>query len=97
MSVCLLQWEKVDFFDNKVICDLIEARHQGIIALLVINIDLLLRLTSLSKALLWNKSSLLCYDNEIVKETVLLLIISSVSTYLNKFVIKFPDAHNNFV
>lgn len=31
----LLQWEKVDFFDNKVICDLIEARHQGVIALLV--------------------------------------------------------------
>ena len=83
------------------ICDLIEARHQGIIALLVINIDLLVRLTSLSKALfvdLWNKSSLLCYDNEIVKETVLLLIIkSSVSTHLNKFVIKFPDAHNSLV
>ncbi|XP_074636310.1 unconventional myosin-Ic-like [Acropora palmata] len=29
-----IKWEKVDFFDNKVICDLIEARHQGVIALL---------------------------------------------------------------
>jgi len=31
----LSQWEKVDYFDNKIICDLIEAKHQGIIALLV--------------------------------------------------------------
>lgn len=29
-----IKWEKVDFFDNKVICDLIEARHRGVIALL---------------------------------------------------------------
>lgn len=29
-----IKWEKVEFFDNKIICDLIEARHQGIIALL---------------------------------------------------------------
>lgn len=29
-----IMWEEVQFFDNKVICDLIEARHQGIIALL---------------------------------------------------------------
>ncbi|PFX32989.1 Unconventional myosin-Ic [Stylophora pistillata] len=29
-----IKWEKVEFFDNKIICDLIEARHQGVIALL---------------------------------------------------------------
>ena len=31
----ILQWEKVEYFDNKVICDLIEVKHQGIIAQLV--------------------------------------------------------------
>ena len=29
------QWEQVDYFDNKVICDLVEEKHQGIIAVLV--------------------------------------------------------------
>ncbi|KAJ7387260.1 Unconventional myosin-Ih [Desmophyllum pertusum] len=29
-----IKWEKVDYFDNKIICDLIEAKHQGVIALL---------------------------------------------------------------
>ncbi|XP_078362990.1 unconventional myosin-Ic-like [Oculina patagonica] len=29
-----IKWEKVDYFDNKIICDLIEAKHQGIIACL---------------------------------------------------------------
>ena len=28
------QWEPVEYFDNKVICDLVEAKHQGIISVL---------------------------------------------------------------
>ena len=30
-----LQWEQVEYFDNKVICDLVEEKHQGILAVLV--------------------------------------------------------------
>ena len=30
-----VQWEQVEYFDNKVICDLVEEKHQGIIAVLV--------------------------------------------------------------
>lgn len=33
-SVCV-QWEQVEYFDNKIICDLVEEKHQGIIAVLV--------------------------------------------------------------
>lgn len=29
-----IRWESVDFFDNKIICDLIEEKHRGIIAIL---------------------------------------------------------------
>ena len=35
MSDLLLQWEQVEYFDNKVICDLVEEKHRGIIAVLV--------------------------------------------------------------
>lgn len=30
----MLQWEPVQYFDNKIICDLVEERHKGIIAVL---------------------------------------------------------------
>jgi len=30
-----LQWEPVEYFDNKVICDLVEEKHKGIISVLV--------------------------------------------------------------
>ena len=30
-----LQWEPVEFFNNKIICDLVEEKHKGIIAILV--------------------------------------------------------------
>lgn len=30
-----LQWETVQYFDNKIICDLIEEKHKGIISILV--------------------------------------------------------------
>ena len=33
--VHFLQWEQVEYFDNKVICDLVEEKHQGILAVLV--------------------------------------------------------------
>lgn len=29
------QWETVQYFDNKIICDLIEEKHKGIISILV--------------------------------------------------------------
>lgn len=29
------QWEPVQFFNNKIICDLVEERHRGIISILV--------------------------------------------------------------
>lgn len=29
------QWEPVTYFDNKIICDLVEEKHKGIIAVLV--------------------------------------------------------------
>lgn len=29
------QWETVKYFDNKIICDLIEEKHKGIISILV--------------------------------------------------------------
>lgn len=31
---CVLQWEPVDYFNNKIICDLVEEKHKGIIAIL---------------------------------------------------------------
>lgn len=31
----LIQWETVQYFDNKIICDLIEEKHKGIISILV--------------------------------------------------------------
>ena len=33
-----LQWEPVQFFNNKIICDLVEEKHKGIIAILVSSI-----------------------------------------------------------
>lgn len=30
-----MQWETVQYFDNKIICDLIEEKHKGIISILV--------------------------------------------------------------
>lgn len=41
--LCLLcfQWEPVEYFDNKIICDLIEARPMGIIAIMVSIMDFL--------------------------------------------------------
>ena len=30
-----MQWEQVEYFDNKIICDLVEEKHQGILAVLV--------------------------------------------------------------
>lgn len=41
--VCLLgvyislvsQWEPVQFFNNKIICDMVEEKHRGIISVLV--------------------------------------------------------------
>ena len=30
----IFQWEPVEYFDNKIICDLVEERHKGIIAVL---------------------------------------------------------------
>lgn len=32
--VCV-QWEQVEYFDNKIICDLVDEKHQGILAVLV--------------------------------------------------------------
>lgn len=29
------QWEPVQFFNNKIICDLVEEKHRGIISILV--------------------------------------------------------------
>ena len=34
-----LQWEPVEFFNNKIICDLVEEKHKGIIAILVSCVD----------------------------------------------------------
>ncbi len=35
VCVCVrVQWEPVEYFDNKIICDLVEERHKGIIAVL---------------------------------------------------------------
>ena len=31
---CPLQWEPVEYFNNKIICDLVEEKHKGIIAIL---------------------------------------------------------------
>lgn len=31
----MFQWETVKYFDNKIICDLIEEKHKGIISILV--------------------------------------------------------------
>lgn len=31
----LAQWEPVQFFNNKIICDLVEEKHRGIISILV--------------------------------------------------------------
>ena len=33
--VFCVQWEQVEYFDNKIICDLVEEKHQGILAVLV--------------------------------------------------------------
>lgn len=34
-SLCRsLQWEPVEYFNNKIICDLVEEKHKGIIAIL---------------------------------------------------------------
>jgi hypothetical protein len=30
-----IEWEPVAFFDNKIICDMVEERHKGILAILV--------------------------------------------------------------
>lgn len=30
-----IQWEPIEYFDNKIICDLVEEKHKGIIAILV--------------------------------------------------------------
>ena len=30
-----IEWEHVSFFDNKIICDMMEERHKGIVAVLV--------------------------------------------------------------
>jgi len=30
-----MQWEPVEYFDNKVICDLVESKPNGIIAIMV--------------------------------------------------------------
>ena len=35
MYVFCVQWEQVEYFDNKIICDLVEEKHQGILAVLV--------------------------------------------------------------
>ena len=36
VCVCVcVQWEQVEYFDNKIICDLVEEKHQGILAVLV--------------------------------------------------------------
>lgn len=34
-AVLKMQWEPVQYFDNKIICDLIEEKHKGIISILV--------------------------------------------------------------
>lgn len=34
------QWETVKYFDNKIICDLIEEKHKGIISILVCKVSL---------------------------------------------------------
>ena len=39
-----LQWEPVEFFNNKVICDLVEEKHKGIIAILVSCMDHVIRM-----------------------------------------------------
>lgn len=36
-----LQWEPVQFFNNKIICDLVEEKHRGIIAVLVRSSEIL--------------------------------------------------------
>ena len=30
-----IEWETIDFFNNKIICDMVEQKHKGIIAILV--------------------------------------------------------------
>lgn len=35
LFICLLQWEPVHFFNNRIICDLVEEKHKGIISILV--------------------------------------------------------------
>jgi len=32
-----MQWEPVEYFDNKIICDLVESKPNGIIAIMVSN------------------------------------------------------------
>jgi hypothetical protein len=34
-SLLSFQWETVQYFNNKIICDLVEERHRGIISILV--------------------------------------------------------------
>ena len=36
------QWEPVEYFNNKIICDLVEAKPVGIIAIMVKNPDILI-------------------------------------------------------
>lgn len=37
-----IEWKNVDYFDNSIICDMIEERHKGNIIKMVINVALLL-------------------------------------------------------
>lgn len=35
VCVCVFQWEPVQYFNNKIICDLVEEKFKGIISILV--------------------------------------------------------------
>lgn len=46
------QWEPVPYFNNKIICDLVEEKHRGIIALLV-NVEIILPEPPLNRDAKW--------------------------------------------
>ena len=30
-----IQWEPIEYFNNKIICDMVEEKHKGVVAILV--------------------------------------------------------------
>ena len=39
-----IKWETIDYFNNKIICDMVEEKHKGIVAILVSLPDMKIKL-----------------------------------------------------